>query len=56
MDTVDLKQQLNISKDDKVVVAIAPDIMIERKGGKQVLQLAKQMSDQKIVFVLVGVK
>ena len=56
MDTVDLKQQLNISKDEKVVVAIAPDIMIERKGGKQVLQLAKQMSDQKIVFVLVGVK
>lgn len=56
MDTADLKQQLNISKDDKVVVAIAPDIMIERKGGKQVLQLAKQMSDQKIVFVLVGVK
>lgn len=56
MNVDDLKKQLNISPKDKVVIAIAPDIMIERKGGKQVLKLAKSMIDQSVVFVLVGAK
>lgn len=56
MNVDDLKKQLNISPKDKVVIAIAPDIMIERKGGKQVLKLAKTMIDQSVVFVLVGAK
>lgn len=56
MNVDDLKKQLDISQKDKVVIAIAPDIMIERKGGKQVLKLAKTMIDQSIVFVLVGAK
>ena len=56
MDTDDLKKQLDISQKDKVVIAIAPDIMTERKGGIQVLKLAKTMIDQSVVFVLVGAK
>lgn len=56
MNVDDLKKQLNISPKDKVVIAIAPDIMIERKGEKQVLKLAKSMIDQSVVFVLVGAK
>lgn len=56
MNVDDLKKQLNISPKDKVVIAIAPDIMIERKGGKQVLKLVKSMIDQSVVFVLVGAK
>lgn len=55
-DTSKLRKELNIPKENKIVVSIAPDIMIERKGGKQVLKLAEAMSDQPITFVLVGAK
>mgnify|MGYP001205150081 CR=1 FL=1 len=36
----------------KIVLAVAPNIMEERKGGKQVLQIACQMPE--LQFVLVG--
>ena len=49
-----MREQLNIPKDYKVVLAIAPDIMSEQKGGKWVLQLAELMKDEKVMFVLVG--
>ena len=54
VDACDLREQLNIPKDYKVVLAIAPDIMSEQKGGKWVLQLAELMKDEKVMFVLVG--
>lgn len=55
-ETSKLRKELNIPKENKIVVSIAPDIMIERKGGKQVLKLAEAMSEQPITFVLVGAK
>jgi glycosyltransferase involved in cell wall biosynthesis len=39
----------------KVVLAVAPDIMEERKGGEWVVRLAESFSDE-FVFILVGVK
>lgn len=38
----------------KVVLAVAPNIMDHRKGGKYVLELSKRMNNSKMVFVLVG--
>ncbi len=50
----DLRSELGIPKNYKVVLAVAPDIMSERKGGKWVLKLAEMMKDEKVFFVLVG--
>lgn len=39
----------------KVILAVAPDLFSERKGGKYVLKLARQMKNRKdIHFVLIG--
>ena len=40
---------------EKIVLAVAPDIMSQRKGGRYLLELAKMMRNEKIKFVLVGV-
>ena len=37
---------------DKVVLAVAPDLLYERKGGPAVLELARQMEE--IRFVMIG--
>ena len=47
------KHELN---DERVVLAVAPNIMEERKGGKWVLELAKRFKDQNVKFILVGVE
>lgn len=49
-----LKKKHNIT-DEKIILAVAPDIMSERKGGRHVLELAKRMKNEKIKFLLVGV-
>ena len=54
VDANDLKRKLNISDKSKVVLAVAPDIMSERKGGKWVLKLADKMKDENVFVVLVG--
>lgn len=54
MDTSELRNKLGISKDSKVVLAVAPDIMSERKGGKWVIKLANMMKKDEIKFVLIG--
>ena len=54
VDTVDLRQRIGIPEDQKIVLALAPKIMSERKGGQWVLKLAEKMKDEKIFFVLVG--
>lgn len=55
MDTSGLREKLGIAKDSKVVLAVAPDIMSERKGGKWVIELATLMEKEKIQFILIGV-
>lgn len=41
-------------KSKKVVLAVAPNIMDQRKGGKYVIEIAKQYHDRNTQFVLVG--
>ena len=48
-----LKKRHNLT-DEKVVLAVAPDIMYERKGGPMVLKIAEQMQNEKIKFILIG--
>lgn len=50
-----LKKKHNIT-DEKVVLAVAPDIMCESKGGRHVLELAKRMKNENVKLILVGVK
>lgn len=50
----ELRVKLGIPKGYKVILAVAPDIMSEQKGGRWVLKLADLMKDKKIMFVLVG--
>jgi glycosyltransferase involved in cell wall biosynthesis len=50
--TLSTKHHLN---GKKVILAVAPDIMDERKGGEWVVRLAESFSDE-FVFILVGVK
>lgn len=40
--------------DEKVLLAVAPDIMSERKGGKYVLELAERFRMDKLKVVIVG--
>lgn len=50
-----LKIMHNITN-EKVVLALAPDLMSERKGGKYVIEIAKRMKHEKIKFILIGLK
>lgn len=52
--TYELRQEMGIPEENKIVLAVAPDIMSERKGGQWVLDLAEKMQDEKITFLLVG--
>jgi putative colanic acid biosynthesis glycosyltransferase len=42
--------------DEKIVLAVAPDLMSKSKGGRYVIELAKMMRNEKIKFILIGVK
>ena len=55
IDYEDLKLNHKL-KDEKIVLSVAPDILSERKGGRWVLELAKQYKDKNIKFILIGVK
>lgn len=54
VDASDLRKELGIPKENKVVLAVAPDIMSERKGGGWILELAEKMKNENTTFVLVG--
>lgn len=47
-----LKKKHNLT-DEKIVLAVAPDLMSNRKGGRYILELAKKMKN--IKFILIGV-
>lgn len=51
----DLMQKYKL-KEEKIVLSVAPDILSERKGGRWILELAKQYKDKNIKFILIGVK
>ncbi len=53
VDTSLLKQELGIS-DKKIILALAPDIMSDNKGGEWIRRLASTMTDGNYLFLLVG--
>lgn len=50
-----LKMMHNII-DERIILAVAPDLMSERKGGRHVLELARRMKNEKVKFILIGVE
>lgn len=54
VDAGDLREELQIPEDQKIVLAVAPNIMSEAKGGQWVIKLAEMMKNEKVRFVLVG--
>ena len=50
-----LRTMHNITDDEKIVLAVAPNLMSGNKGGKYVLELADRMKEQTVRFVLIGV-
>lgn len=55
-DASKLREELGIGVDEKVVLALAPNLMDERKGGEFVLGLAGMNSERHVRFVIVGVE
>lgn len=49
-----LKKRHNIT-DEKVILAVAPNLMSESKGGRHVLELAQRMKNKNVKFILIGV-
>lgn len=54
--TKSLRNESKIPSENQVVLAVAPDIMSESKGGKWVLKLAESMKDKPITFILIGAR
>ena len=50
-----LREKYHIKPEEKVVLAVAPNLMSPQKGGRWVLKLAQEMRQENIRFVLVGV-
>lgn len=48
-----IKHQL---RDEKIVLAVAPDLMQERKGGKWIIELAQMMKGENVKFIMIGVE
>jgi glycosyltransferase involved in cell wall biosynthesis len=49
------KEELGIGRcDDKVILAVAPDLMSRRKGGDYLIELAKSMQATGFKFILIG--
>lgn len=40
---------------EKIILAVAPDIMSEQKGGRLVLEIANKMKGENVKFILIGV-
>lgn len=52
-DEIKLKHDLN---DEKIILAVAPDIMSKRKGGSWVVKLSQKFLNCTIKFILIGVE
>lgn len=53
-DTAALRKELGIAEDEKIILALAPYLMSDRKGGRHVLAIAEKLAGEKIRFVMVG--
>ena len=40
---------------EKIILAVAPDLMSQRKGGRYVVELAERLKKENIKFILIGV-
>ncbi len=49
-----LREKLSIPKGNKVILALAPNLMSEAKGGMWVLRLAEMMENEKVTFIMLG--
>lgn len=52
--TEELRAEYGLT-DEKIVLAVAPNLMEERKGGRWVVQLARRMKNENIKFIMIGV-
>lgn len=43
-------------KDEKIILSVAPDLLSERKGGRWILELAKEYKNKNVKFILIGIK
>ena len=53
-DASDIRRELDIKQDEKVVLSVAPHIMNKSKGGKYVLEIAEKLQNEPMKFILVG--
>lgn len=54
-DCLELRQELGIENNEKIVLALAPHLMTKEKGGLYVKEIAAKLRDCNIRFVMVGV-
>ncbi len=54
-DAYDLREKHGIASDERVVLAVAPNLMSDNKGGRYVLRLASMMEEKNVRFILIGV-
>ncbi len=54
VESQDLREKLEITDDEKVVLALAPNIMSREKGGQFVEKIADLLSEENIRFLYVG--
>ncbi len=52
---INTKIKYDIPEEARIVLSVAPGIMSDRKGGEYVVQIAKQMIEENVFFVMVGV-
>lgn len=55
VDPEELRIKYGIGEEERVVLALAPHLMSEEKGGKIVLRLAEKLAGEQIRFILVGI-
>lgn len=53
-DTVSIKNKYGLNS-DKIVLAVAPNIMSDFKGGRFIIDMADKLAENNIFFILVGV-
>lgn len=55
VDVSQLREKFKIREGERVVLALAPNLMTKEKGGPEVKRLAKKLRNENIRFVFVGV-
>lgn len=50
----ELRKELKIDADKKIVLFVAPNVMDERKGGMWVIKLSELMEKENLIFLMIG--